>query len=280
MTTTATASGDLLSSIATVRQLLQQNQGPNKISDELSALQQLRYEEKLRFDDERMSHQELVQDLNDRLQQAKREAQQEKVIRLSLEETNEALEKYKEELVMQLETASSLRSSHPEDTPQGSVAIEIFQALEQEKDMLAKKLVDSQQEVVQVKTTSDKWKSQCLASQRQVKELQIQLESFRKEYHTSQDRQKELIQGRDTKYESFHRRLEESVAARKKAEEELQAIIHRTAPTTQHHELPKSVAPNPETSVNREQEQEIMELSRKCNEVEKAKVEAEEKVRF
>ncbi len=278
-TNTVTAAGELLSSIAAVRQLLLQNhhQPSHKYADDLSMVQQSRYEDRLKFEEEQKSQKELLDDLTVRLEQARHEAQQEKAIRESLEATNEALEKHKEELSVQLETLSSSRPSLFESQEHDSIPLASVQALEQEKNDLVAKWTYSQKEIAEIKVTSDKWRSQCLASQRQVKELQIQLETFKKEYQMSQDRHKELLQGGDTKYESFHRRLEESVAARKKAEQELQAIIRKSSSTADSNVSQKASSQSQEPS-REEQQQKLIEVTQKCDEADKARVAAEDKV--
>ncbi len=246
--------GELLSSVAAVRELLLRptigntsgNYHHSRLADELSAVQQSRYEDRLRFEQERKSYVERVEELTSRLQQAKKELEQEQVIRKSLEETNEALEKHKDELTTQLEELSSLKStSGAFQEEQGDGATqegnERIRSLEEDKLDLTNKVSQLQQELIEVKTTLDGWKNQCLVSQRQVQEMQVQLESFQKEFQVNQDRQRELLHSQDIQYESFRRRLEESIAARKKAEEDLQTIMRgRKTTSTSHLTSPQS----------------------------------------
>jgi DNA repair exonuclease SbcCD ATPase subunit len=288
----ATGGGELMSSIAAVRQLLLheypaassspgQPRHPRRhsLSDELSSVQQSRYEDRLKFEEERNGFQEVVEDLKLRLSEAKQEAQQEKAIRRTLEETNEALEQHKEELSSQLDAVSSLPSSSS-SAPQDVAAVdttatqERVQELEKEKEDLTAKWSESQKQVQEMKQGSETWKTQCLASQRQVKEIQMQLDTSKKQYQTSQDRQKELLEGQDTKYESFQKRLEESAAARKKAEEELQAMIRQKSSASS--TTPESRSPIEDSNASTNEA--TAELKRKYDEAASARVKAHEKV--
>lgn len=273
-----------MSSIAAVRQLLQQeypaaaasnprrNDHPSSLADELSSVQQSRYEDRMKFDEERKAHKEIVEELRLRLEEAKREVKQEKAVRQTLEETNEALEKYKEELSSQLDTMSSTRSITFRDQEDSTATEGRIKALEKEKEDLASKLSSSQKQVEDLGPSVEGWKAQCLASQRQVKELQIQLDSFKRQYQTSQDRQKDIQEGQDTQCESFQKRLEESAAARKKAEGELQAMLrHKTSAGV-------SAAPASGTSTDGRADEADAEWKRKYLEAESSKVKAQEKV--
>lgn len=275
----ARGGGELMSSIAAVRQLVLQqgySSNPNhserdsSLADELSAVQQSRYEERLKFEEERKGHQEIVDDLKRRVEQAKREAQQEKAIRLSLEETNEALEQHKKELSAQLDALSSSSSAArtPRESQEPSAASrDRVKELEQERDQLVTQLSASRSELEEMRTASGNWKIQCLASQRQVKELQIHLDSYKKQYEASQNRQKQLLEGQDTKFESFQNRLNESVAARKKAENELKAITTSTGGTR-----------TGTTQTDLVQPADVDELNRKYQDAVAAKTQAENKV--
>lgn len=301
----AGSGGELLSSVAAVRELLLRPNLANplgtnhhhRLSDELSAVQQSRYEDRLRFEQERKSYVQRIDELTSRLQQSKRELEQEQAIRKSLEETNEALEKHKDELSAQLEELSCLKSSPStgilleqesgggtttttgsEEVMHGKV-----QSLEQEKLDLTNKLSNLQQELSRVKSTADSWKNQCLVSQRQVQAMQIQLESFQKEFQLNQDRQRDLLQTQDIQYESFRRRLEESIAARKKAEEELQTIMSSRKATTistsplTHPPLPQAPETVQVTTTHRDVDL-TTQLTEKYHEAQEAKVKAEERV--
>ena len=279
--------GELLSSVAAVRELLLRptisnpsgNHLQNRLSDELSAVQQSRYEDRVRFEQERQSYIERVEELTSRLQQAKRELEQEQAIRKSLEETNEALEKHKDELTTQLEELSSSQSTRSiagsgnQSDGTTSEATERIQALEQEKLVLTNKVSQLQNELSQVKSTSDGWKNQCLVSQRQVQEMQVQLESFQKEFQVNQDRQRDLLNSQDIQYESFRRRLEESIAARKKAEEELSTIMRGRKTMT------SSTGSHPPSTQDPGTDSTGRELADKYQEAQEAKAKAEERVR-
>jgi len=267
-----TGGGELMSSIAAVRQLLLQDYPSAShrqrisLADKLSAVQQTRYEEKLKFEEERKAHQEVVDDLKRRVEQAKREAQQEKSIRLTLEETNDTLEKHKDELSAQLDSvlSSSQAPRANENRSTTMASSEQVKTLERENEVLAAKLSATRTELEEMRKSSGEWKIQCLASQRQAKELQIELESYRKQYEASQDRQKELLQGRDTNYETFQKRLKESIAARKRAEEELSAIADANASSG--------------SSKTQTQGGDLAEIHRKYEQAVAAKNKAEEKV--
>jgi hypothetical protein len=223
MVTAGAARGnDLLSSIALVRELLTEN--PHHVNVELSLAQQSRYENRSMVEEEQKAHREIVEDLQFRLEQAKNEARQEKVIRLSLEETNAALEQHMAELSARLDAIATTAvppSKQPETDPGHVEAIKL---LETEKSELNSKLSAIQKEVDEAKASANNWMKNCYQAQRQVNELQIQLDTMKKEYRSIQSRQEYLLEGTHTKYDSFQKCLEDSIAARRTANEELRAI--------------------------------------------------------
>lgn len=224
--TAADGGSDLLSSIALVRELLKEDPKQH-VNAELSAAQQWRYENRIMMEEERKAHIEIVEDLQLRLEQAKKEARQEKIIRMSLEETNEALEKHAAELSAAIDTLKTSRTSSPSVQTDPSHA-ESIKGFEAEKEELNLKLLKSQIEVEEVKTSAQKWKNSCHESQRQVKELQAQLETMKKEFHTAQARRDgyHLLPNQSSKnYDSFQRRLEDSIVARRNAKEGLDSIL-------------------------------------------------------
>jgi len=264
---TAVGVGDLMSSIAAMREMLLHQPSSQK-PDELSILQQSRYEERLKLEDERRNHQEIVDDLNRRLKEAKEEARQEKSIRLSLEETSDALEKHNEELSAQIESLSKAPPSSSE--PAETESSEKIKQLEKEKEALAMVVSKREKELDEANKTSDAWQSKFATAQRQVKELQIQVDCFRKDLDASRHRQKEIQEDKNTKYESFQKRLEESIAARKKAEEELQTMKNMPVPITKEAEHGNSQAQGASD--------ELEALQGKCDRLKAEKAKAEEQI--
>jgi chromosome segregation ATPase len=223
MVTTDSSNGnDLLTSIALVRQLLKED--PHIVDAELSAAQRSHYETRLRLDEEQKAHREFVQELRFRLDQAKNEAQQERAIRVSLEETNSALEQHAAELSALLESRSSFDPTPALESSVDPEHAETIKKLEREKTELNSKLLASQKDVGEARTMADNWKNMCHQAHQQVKKAEMQLETIKKEYEIIQKHQKILLQGKLSKYESFRTTLEESIAARRSALDELQSI--------------------------------------------------------
>ena len=222
VTTDAVKGSDLLSSIALVRELLKQN--PSHVNTELSFAQQSRYESSVLLEEEQKAHREIVEDLQFQIEQAKHEARQEKIIRLSLEETNEALELHAAELSARLDalsTSTVLPSRQAEAEQQHAESITL---LESQISELNSKLVASEKELDEAKASVSIWKSNCHQSQRQVTELHVQLATIKKEFQTMHDRRDFLLRDEETNYESFQKRLEDSIAARRIAKDELHSI--------------------------------------------------------
>lgn len=225
---------DLMSSIAMVRELLKTD--PFHVDTEISSLQQSRYEDRLRFDEERKVQQELVMSLKEQLGQAKCEAQQERSIRKSLEVTNEALEQHKKELTAQLDGLHRLDET-PQESSVAPTEVDSIKKLEDRNAEMSRQLATSRKETKEARESAGTWKKSCIDAQRQVKELLGQLESMKTEHQSVKKQQKELLESKGSKYESFQQRLDQSIEARKKAEEELRMIrtTHQaTASEAQH----------------------------------------------
>ena len=222
VTTDKVTGSDLLTSIALVRELLKDN--PCPFNTELSVAEQSRYESSLMVEEEQKAHREIVEDLQFRMEQAKHEARQEKIIRLSLEETNEALELHRAELAARLDALSTSTAPPFSQAEADHQHAESIKMLESHVSELNLKLAASQKEVDEAKSSANIWKSNYYQSERQVKELHVQLATIKKEHQAMHDRQEYLLRDEESKFESFQKRLEDSVAARRFAKDELQSI--------------------------------------------------------
>jgi chromosome segregation ATPase len=293
-----------MSSIAVVRALVKQDSSSHDaLEDELSAVKQTRYEDRLRFEEQLQTQADLVQDLQAKLKEAQEEARRENSIRQTLEKTNEALDEHKKLLSTQLESVSQSRGSL-EGTVQG-----VRSTLEEEKAAAVKAKVQLEsmlQDAIQQKDDamekSGEWETRFLASQRQTNELTSQLESLKKQVEHSTVRHQDVLQGHNNTYETFKKRLEESAAARKRAEEELK-LIGAGQGTDVSASSQKSSPPDYDTQVKmlKAQEQKLQaqmnenlskhrdvlqghvrfkeDMKRRLEEAEDAQAKAEEKVR-
>lgn len=265
-----------MSSIATVRELLRKDfssEGQSAIADELSSVKQAKYQEKLRYETEIDIQKEMIQELNDKVERFKKEIEQERKIRKSLEATNAAMDEHKRDLAEKLESIQSSLDSQTQNGGDGSMAYSSLRKenenLKQENESMTSQLADAQTQKTEALHAAVGWEARCLASQRQVKELQNELNTSKRELQIHEERHSKQMEKHETTCDSFKKRLEESVAARQRAEMKLKTVA--TKPTL------KETAETKEDSAV-DSKEEISQLERRCKHAEEAKGKAEEKV--
>jgi chromosome segregation ATPase len=104
--------GGIFRSIAALKQILNFDSPTRDIlNDKNSMLQQLRYEEQKRFENQMKEQNEQMEELKSRIDALKKESEKERSLRKTLETTYEALSEHKKELTIQLEMISNSRDA-------------------------------------------------------------------------------------------------------------------------------------------------------------------------
>lgn len=219
--------GSIMGSIAALRNILMIDAPTNKMLSEKHTsitLQQSRYEERTKYQEQISKLASTVADLETKLEQVQQESQKEASMRKTLETTYGALTQHKKELAMQLELVSKSRES-----VEGKLTT-ANQTRQTEKASFERQRLAWQPHLDQMKRDCDKalkksgeWEAKCLTSQRPTEELQAELATLQTELTTTKAQHEETLRSYVNTQESLllKQRLKDSEMARTKSEEEV-----------------------------------------------------------
>eukprot|EP00934_Nitzschia_sp_Nitz4_P004115 Nitzschia sp. Nitz4//scaffold48_size128905//10034//11193//NITZ4_003577-RA/size128905-augustus-gene-0.15-mRNA-1//-1//CDS//3329552913//4105//frame0 len=172
MTTASPAAGPggLMSSIVALKQLLNDHstEGQGLLAKELHDLQQARFDDQQRFQRDMQTQEEVVNEMKRRLEQAKKEFEQEKAIRSSLQEAHDSLKQRNKAL---MEQVTSLENAD------GSTSAKVEHVLDA--------LSQSNKKVESLEQSASMWKEQFEASQREIQALKQELAMLKNTSSTS-----------------------------------------------------------------------------------------------
>jgi hypothetical protein len=155
-----------------------------------------------------------IRGLETKLEQVQRETKGEKILRQTLETTNEALEMHKLELTIQLEasmmSSQELLPSTQDDTSRSLLAEkEKTTTYDKERAIWEEKLKESIQEKSAALKRSGELEARCLESARQIEELKNELLSLNQHIQETRAQHLESVEGHTKTEESLRQRLKE-----------------------------------------------------------------------
>jgi chromosome segregation ATPase len=221
MTGQDAAGGGIMRKISVLRELLLNSSGNaagGLTNIEATALQQARYEEKLRLDAEARKRESVIQELQSQLGGATKELEEERSLRKTLETTYEALAEHKKVLTIQLEAVSTVRNTL-EDKKKAVESTLEKERIEHEE---AKKLVEKQLlEITKQKNTAleevGSMEANLLVSKRLVEEVRAEKAARETELEKEKASHREIVQGYMESSENLKFCLKESEEACKQA---------------------------------------------------------------
>ena len=219
--------GGIFSSIAALKQILMLDSPTRDIlNDKNNMLQQLRYEDQKRCENEMKEQSEQMEELKSRIDTLKKESEKERSLRKTLETTYEALSEHKKELAIQLEMISNSRDALEEKV---AGADSILEALEKsyssEKKALETKLEEVSKEKDAALEKTGTLEARLLTAKREADELKAAKAAAMAELEANTARQEEikqgLLDGHLASSEILKKQLEASEEARTKASTEV-----------------------------------------------------------
>lgn len=222
--------GGIFSSIAALKQILMLDSPTRDIlNDKNNMLQQLRYEDQKRCENEMKEQSEQMEELKSRIDTLKKESEKERSLRKTLETTYEALSEHKKELAIQLEMISNSRDALEEKV---AGADSILEALEKsyssEKKALETKLEEVSKEKDAALEKTGTLEARLLTAKREADELKAAKAAAMAELEANTARQEEikqgLLDGHLASSEILKKQLEASEEARTKASTELATV--------------------------------------------------------
>jgi chromosome segregation ATPase len=217
----------IFSSIAALKQILMLDSPTRDIlNDKNNMLQQLRYEEQKRFENQMKEQNDQMEELKSRIDALKKESEKERSLRKTLETTYEALSEHKKELTIQLEMISNARDALEEKVAGADSKLEALEkSYECEKKALETKLEEVSKEKDAALEKTGNLEARLLTAEREVEELKAAKAVAMAELETNTVRQEEikqnLLDGHLASSEILKKQLEASEEARTNATTEV-----------------------------------------------------------